>query len=374
MVKKILLVTGGWGNGGIENLIACYCKHISNSKLQLDVFTFYKSESIYTKVVEECGGIILSPACNIEGNYITKNVKIAKSFIKVARDYDIIHYNTAFALAYLHCFFLKLVNPTIKIVLHSHGDSLNPPYVYLKSLFHRAIKSLFYHVVNEALACSTSSGEWLFCVKLVKSPHFSVIKNATGLDKFKFDLQARKRIRCEHKIGEKKLIGTIGRIEYQKNPFFIVNTIDSLRTIDNNFSFIWIGYGINMLEIKREISTRQLDRYVIFVEKTDRVSDYLSAMDIFILPSRYEGLGIVLLEAQANGLKCYTSDTTPLESKISNKIHYLPILDGDEVKWAELIKDTKVNYERIYPEKEIVKNGYDVKIITEQLTTIYNRL
>lgn len=374
MMKKVLLITGGWGNGGIENLISSYCKYIASTELRLDVFTFYKSESIYTKVIEEGGGKILSPKFGLEGNYITRNIKTLRSFIEAARDYDIIHYNTAFALAYLHCFCLKLINPQIKIILHSHGDSLNPPYVYLKTLFHRVIKVLFSSIIDEALACSLSSGAWLFTSKLVKSSHFNIIKNATRLDKFKFDLQARSRIRAKYKIGGRKLIGTIGRIEYQKNPFFIVNTIDSLRIIDDNFLFIWIGSGVDMLEVKQEISNRRLDKYVIFIEKTDCVSDYLSAMDVFILPSRYEGLGIVLLEAQANGLKCYTSNTTPLESKISNMIHYLPILGGDETKWAELIMDTKINYERIYPEKEIVGNGYDIKIVTEQLTTIYNRL
>lgn len=369
-MKRILYITGGWGDGGIENIISLYVRNLSD-EYHCDVFAFSKSASIYTEVVESSGGVIIEPLTPIHGNFLTKNFRIASSFVEVAKQYEIIHYNTAFSMAYVHCLLLKIVNPKIKIIVHAHGDHVNPPYVAIKKLFHYLVRNLFGWVADYSLSCSSLSGEWMFTKRRINSSKYRIIKNATGLDHYSFDNILRANIRERIGAGTKLVIGTIGRIEYQKNPYYILSIIKELRKRNDDFLFLWIGKGEDSEEIKRLVDVNGLLGCVHLIDSTKEIKGYLSAMDVFILPSKYEGLGIVLLEAQSNGLITLASDTIPLESKISDRIKYLPITMESVNIWADEIISVEKEYERKYPEKEIRENGYTIDKVIGQLKEVY---
>lgn len=373
-MKKILLITGGWGNGGIENLISIYCSEISGIDLQMDVFAFSVHESVYTPIVLSAGGHIYGPSHKITGNYITKNIRVIKEFVSIAKQYDIVHYNTAFALAYLHCLILKMLNPRAKIIIHSHGDSLNPPHEKIKRIFHYTTKNILSFVTDYGLACSLNSGKWQFPKRFIQSSRFSVLKNATNLEDFAFTNNAREVYRKKLNSGTKLVVGTIGRIEYQKNPFYILSIIKDLASRTRNFQFLWIGDGADSEIIKQDVLKSGLSENVVFINHTTNVKEYLSAMDVFILPSRYEGLGIVLLEAQANGLSCLASNTTPPEAKITDKISFLPIQETDVPIWGSEILKHQCTSNRDYPKIGIEQSGYEVNNVCMKLKKIYLEL
>ena len=372
-MKKILYVTGGWGNGGIENLISLYVTNMQDS-YHCDVFTFSKHDSVYTQIVKDHGGRILAPRHQISGNILTKNIRVLKAFVGIARHYDIVHYNTAFAMAYIHCLVLKLFHPNVKVVVHSHGDAVNPPFVTFKKFFHYAVRDLLFWVADFSLSCSTPSSRWLFPRHRLESDKFLLLKNATGLEKFAFNQQAREKYRRQLNVGNRKVVGTIGRIEYQKNPFYILKIIEGLRYSPADFVFLWIGTGRDAEEIKRIVGEEGLNDYVIFIDYTDKIVEYLSAMDVFVLPSRYEGLGIVLLEAQASGLFCLASDKITHEAKISDLIKFLPTSGGSINEWVvEIVKYTDIN-NRKYPALHIKESGYDLNDVMEKLKNVYRTL
>ena len=371
-MKKVLYITGGWGDGGIENIISLYISNISD-EYHCDVFAFSKIDSIYTEVVKSNGGKIIVPLNPIHGNFLTKNIRIVSSFVKVAKHYDIVHYNTAFSMAYVHCLVLRFVNPKIKTIVHAHGDHVNPPFVFIKKAFHYIVRNLLGWVADFSLSCSSLSGKWMFTNGRIKSSKYKIIKNATGLEHYSFDKSLRSIYRDSIGAGSKLVIGTIGRIEYQKNPYYILSIINRLKRQSDDFLFLWIGKGVDSEEIKRLAKKHELLGCIHFIESTKEIRGYLSAMDVFILPSRYEGLGIVLLESQSNGLITLASDTIPLESKISDNIKYLPITKDSENIWVNEINSVEKGYERKYPESEIRENGYTIDGVIGVLKEIYRR-
>lgn len=373
-MKRILFILGKWENGGIERVITSYCTNLPKDKYQIDILPLEYCPSLFDQQVIEYGATIIKYNMDTYATgYMKNNIKRISIINSItSKNYDIIHYNTAFAMAYIHCFFIKLSNPNIKIIMHSHGDSVNAPHIYAKKLFHYLIRSLFNGVVDYGLACSSNSGKWLFTKKFYNSSKYTTLMNALDLQDKAFDMEKRKKYRAEYDIPNDTFVfGTIGRIEYQKNPFFLLDIIDNYRKIHMDFKFLWIGNGTDKEEIVRLATEKELNNNIIFIESTTDVSGMLSVMDLFILPSRYEGLGVVLIEAQANGLRCLVSTTTSLEADITGKICFIPI-DNSNLWVQKIVEYNSINLERNYPTKAIKNSGFDTKEIIKKLISIYD--
>ncbi len=372
-MKKVLFVLGEWGNGGIEKLIAVYCRELAHTDYKFDIFAYEINYSVYTEELKKMGIKILHPKDKITGDYVTKNKRKLAVLRNIVRNYDIVHYNTSFGLSYLFCYYIKKENQSVQIVLHSHGDNINAPYVVLKTIVHTICKTAFANHIDYAIACSMQAGEWLFTKKMIASGKYALLKNATGLECFEFSLRARKRIRNKFSIGQKFVVGTIGRFDYQKNPYFTLKIISGLHKLCDDFTFLWIGDGPERDNIVKNAKKKGLANHMIFITSTNNISEYLSAMDVFILPSRFEGLGIVLLEAQANGLFCFASDSITREARISGKIAYLGIAKTQVGRWVKSILRVKgLKNKRAFPKKEIMKQGYDMDAMTAKLKSIYD--
>lgn len=372
-MKRILYITGQWANGGIEKVITSYCKHIDKQKFQIDIFTFEKEESIYTKEVEKFGVKVLCPINPIHGGYLLHNLKRIKAFLDVAlTKYDIIHYHTSFAIAYLHCYLLKRKNRKIKVILHSHGDNVNAPFKILKVVFNRVVQNLLSNVPDYCLACSENAGKWLFSKKVIKSNRYVTLMNAIEVDDYRYNIENRNEYRELWGVANEIIIGTVGRIEYQKNPYFILDIIKKLSNKKVKFKFVWVGTGADRKDIIEKSKALNLDN-IIFIEYTDRVSKLLSAFDLFLLPSRYEGLGLVLIEAQISGLLCIISDSIPKEVDITNNIKKLSIKSSDI--WCDTISEYVNTYnfscDRTCPQKELIESGFDIKVIISKLISVY---
>lgn len=372
MMKKVLFVLGKWSNGGIEKMIYTYCHELIPRGYSVDIFAFEKDISVFTDKLENIGVNIFSPKKKIKGGYIKHNIERLSAFLQATdSDYDIVHYNTAFAIAYIHCAFLKKKNKKVKIILHSHGEGINEPYVKMKNAFNSVIKRVFQKVPDYCLACSDASGQWLYSKVNFNSKHYLTIMNAIDFESNKFNPVSREKYRAEWKIDEKQIvIGTVGRFSYQKNPFFILEIIEQLAKAGTDYKFIWIGTGEEKAKIKNQVKSKGLEQYIIFIDHTPDIAGCLSGFDIMILPSRYEGLPLILLEAQASGLLTLVSDAIPKIAKITDRLVFLPI---DKVNsWVEAItcQDTAIN-NREYPMEEIEKSQFKIEQIMDSLIEIY---
>lgn len=239
-------------------------------------------------------------------------------------------------------------------ISHSHNTQLlttNKIRVFLNNIQKRQILNY----ATNLFACSKLAGKWLY-----GNNTFEIINNAIDYDDFKFDEDKRNNIRKELKLdNDIFVVGHVGRFDYQKNHKFIV---ELAKQFDNSIQFILIGDGHLRKNIEELIKQKSVNNIKILGSK-DNVSDYYNAMDCFILPSLFEGLSVVSIEAQVNGLVCLFSNTITHECKISDNTDFYTI---DNVEnWVQKINDIinikKSNREIVLDEK------YNAKIQSKKL-------
>ncbi|MFA0322568.1 glycosyltransferase, partial [Vibrio sp. 10N.222.55.A3] len=230
---------------------------------------------------------------------------------------------------------------------------------------HKFNKIRIKKLVTERFACSKLAGDWMF------NDSFKVINNAIDVNKFKFNLQDREQIRKEFGIHGKFVIGHIGRFVEQKNHEFLVNIFHEVAKLDNDAVLLLIGEGPLQSKIRSKVEIEGLSEKIIFADSRKDIPNLLSAMDVMVLPSNFEGLGIVLVEAQASGIKAITSkDVVPLEAKTTDLLEYLPL--GAPVQlWADKILSNKEPYIRDDKFVEIKANGYEISDLVERLQSFY---
>ena len=221
---------------------------------------------------------------------------------------------------------------------------------------------------TDYFACSEIAGKWLFGKNIVKSSKFKIIHNAVDYEKFKYNEEERNKIRDDLKIANNDIvIGHVGRFTNQKNHEFLIDVFYEMHKINKHYKLLLIGTGILEENIKAKVEKLKLSEYVIFLGFKNDVYRYMNAMDIFAFPSLYEGLGLGLVEAQANGIPCFaTKDTIPSEVKINNNFEFIEL---DIEKWKEKI--LKTNVVRIDSKKNIKEANYFIEDVVNQLMEFY---
>ena len=183
---------------------------------------------------------------------------------------------------------------------------------------------------------------------------FKVVKNGIVTEKFEFDTGIRNKVRSKEKADNRTVYGTVARLSDEKNPEFLVDLLSEIHRLQPNSVFWHIGGGELEQEIRRKIRQMGLEESYLMLGKRDNVADYLNAMDLFLLPSLYEGFPIVLVEAQTAGLRCLVSDTVPKEVNITGNVCFLP-LELPPADWAK-----KAGFEPVGLEKytEVIQEPF----------------
>ena len=226
-----------------------------------------------------------------------------------------------------------------------------------------ALKSIG-KVANQYYACGKLAGDFMF-----HDSQYSVIHNAINLDDFVYNESERIKTRKQLGLEDKFVIGHVGRFCRVKNQLFVLDIFTELLKIKNNSVLLLIGKGQDEQKIRDKIKALGIsDKVRILIGRSD-VNDLYQAMDIFILPSLFEGLPVVGIEAQANGLTSFVSDTISPEIVISNSIKQLPLSYGAE-KWAAEIASASYN-RNVNAKIELQNAGYDIKIEAEKLQKKY---
>lgn len=356
---KILHVVPNMQAGGLETFIMNIMRNISD-EVEFDFLVHYKEKKFYDDEIERLGGTIYRFSLRDDHN-IFKYIGQLNKFFKNHKEYKIIHCHMS-SIGFL--VFLIAKKNGIKVrIAHSHNinseKSIKGKVKYFLSRFIR------YNSTHN-FACSNEAGKYLFGKK-----KYTIIPNAIDLDKFKFDLNKRKKIRKELKINDDTMvIGHIGRFCKQKNHEKIIEIFNSYQKENPNSVLLLVGEGETLTQVKKQVKELKLDNKVKFLGIRKDTDALYSAFDIFLFPSLFEGLGIVLIEAQMSGLYCYTTDKkVPKAALISDRLTYL---DGDKNSemWAnELIKEN--NYDRKNINFNKNKENYDIKQIAKELEKFY---
>lgn len=204
---------------------------------------------------------------------------------------------------------------------------------------------------------------------------YSIIPNAINTEKFSFDDTTRNKIRRKLKFSSSDIvIGHVGKFEYQKNHDFLIKIFSRIHKESDSYKLLLIGDGSLKDQIKKQVNSIGIKDFVSFVDACENVNEYYNAFDLLCFPSRFEGLGIVIIEAQCNGLQCLVSDNIPSETDITGNVKFLPI-DGEESmkSWVRMIKSNEIQRDRKVLDK-MSHSGYDIKSSVVRLQKMYEEL
>lgn len=251
-------------------------------------------------------------------------------------------------------------------ISHSHQAILKSN--LLKRIYSVFCRKVIKMTANQCVACGEEAARYLYGNKFFETGKVKILKNAIDLEKFKFNKEIRNKIRKEYNINNNEiLLGHVGRFSFQKNHIFLIELLKKLHSY--KFKLLLIGDGELKNDIINKIKEYKMNDKVILLESVNNVNEFLSAMDIFLLPSRFEGLPLVGIEAQASGVKCLFSDSIDKELGITKNVKFIP-LDLD--KWIKECE--KINeYEREETVQALRMEGYDIRQQAKELISIYNK-
>lgn len=355
---RVLQIFHEMDNGGTAHFIMNYYRHIERKEVQFDFLTSVNEPGYFDQEIRSLGGRVFH-AYPFSKNPIENYCDIAR-IIRI-NHYQIVHRHTGSAFGY---FDLQAARHggAKHLILHAHNTEAGQP------LLHKFCKVLLKTDCHK-LACSPEAGRFLFG----KKAQFDLINNAIEASRFSFNAEKRVQTRKKLGIGDSFVIGHIGRFEEQKNHKRLLSIFSDISSRKNNCLLVCVGDGSLMSEIKRYAQELGIFDRVLFLGQRNDVDNLLQAFDVFLLPSLYEGLPVTLIEAQANGLKCFASKgKVSLTSNITGNVSYIPLEDNDD-QWATKILAADVQRDEIAQEK-VRKAGYDIITEAEKLTQYYLKL
>lgn len=368
--RKVLFFVDRLRHGGIQQFIVENIKKINHNLVDIEVLVLDDGNDYPLEDKLKQIGIKVFKLKNVWINnpldYINYTKKI-KSFFSLHNDYDVIHMNAS-SKNYIILKYAKKNKIKVRIA-HSHNIDFQTKKIG-KKLVGNIFKILLKKYATDYFACSKLAGTWLFGKKNVESGKVKVIHNAVDYDKYKFNEKNRKEIRNEFSISDSTVvIGNVGRFSNQKNHTFLIEIFYHFHKLNNDSILILVGEGENETIIRKKVREYRLEKYVIFAGYRNDVNKVMSAFDIFLLPSLYEGLPIVGVEAQAAGLPIYASkDVVTEELKIASNVNFIS-LDESPEKWAiEILKNDNTRKDNY---NDFKNNKYIIDDIASELTKYY---
>lgn len=274
--------------------------------------------------------------------------------------FDVVHVHGNSSTMGLELSLAKIEKVPVRIA-HCHNSRCEHPKV------HKLLYSLLRASYTQAVACSTLAGDWIF-----GCGNYTVLPNAIDLQKFQYNPEIRKRYREMLNIDEKTLLlGHVGNFNEQKNHEFLVNVFYEVQK-QRKAKLILLGAGPLQDTVKKQVSSLQMDDQVYFLGIRDDVNCWMQAMDVFVFPSRWEGLPVTLIEAQASGLHCVVSKNISGEVVINfNQMCMLSL--SDTKNWIKKICNIYFNADREQGYEKIQNAGYNINFAVRRLKNIYDK-
>ena len=355
-------------NGGITRTAMKYWEHIDKTQFQFGFAACGKVKLDFEDKIIQSGANVHYISCYAEEDADKFALELRK--ILWENRYDVIHLNTAW---WRSCIAEKVAKEIgIKVILvhaRSSGVEIQDNEKRLMEYErHQYIKSIFSKdMATDYMACSKVAADFLFGNQ-VPQEEIVILHNALDTNRFSYSKAKRDVMRKQLNIENCYVIGNVSRMSYAKNHIFLLDCFYEVQKEITNTVLLLVGNGELRLDIEKRAETLGIIDKIIFVGSVDDVENYLQAMDIFAFPSRFEGLGNVIIEAQAVGLRCVSSDNVPMETCITDNIEYLPL---QKDLWVEKLIQLSEQYERKDMTQRIKDAGYDIHSEIKKLERIY---
>lgn len=363
-MKRILIIGLTERMGGVETFIYNTTIHSNKEKYKYD---FLVHGSVHCVFENEINHFYNDGEQHI---YFIRKYKdsplgcirdLMNFYSKNGDKYDYIHFQSGSTAEILYVYpFCKKYK--ISVISHSHNGNGYSPVV--NSIF----KVLVNKVSTKRVSCSNEATKWLFGRKYLKNTQ--IVFNGIDTTRFTYSVDARRRIRNQYQLTDEFIIGHVGRFSEQKNHKFIIEVFRRVLEKEPTAKLMLVGTGELQNSIKELINNYKIKESVIFAGQQMRTEDYYSAFDVFLMPSLYEGLPIVGIEAQCEGLQCFFSNSIDKQILLTDRSYMLDLKDTPE-SWAERVllrnQTERQNYSRI-----IEMSGFSLSQTIKTLETIYD--
>lgn len=363
---RVLHVFAWFNQGGIENFVMNVYRNIDRSKVQFDFAFPISRKGYFDDEVNSLGGNIY---------FFDSEKKSFRNFYRNLRriindhgPYAAVHSHLYYFSGYI-LFIAKLCGVKIRIS-HSHDTVKGRKQTIIRKIYEKFMSKMIKANATDWLSCSDLAGRYVFGDKIP----YHVLYNGIDLNRFLYRPERRIKVRKQLGISDgNKVILNVGRFAEQKNHKFIIDIFKELSNLSNDYRLIMIGTGPLEEDIHEKCRKYGLLDKCFFLHNIQNTEDYYCAADIFLLPSLYEGMGIVCIEAQATGLQTILSNEITKEVAVTDLVHYLDLKDSAS-KWASNI-DLLANEptsRKNYRDK-FIDSVFDVNRTIKDLTEIYSR-
>ena len=343
---RVLQVVTKMGYGGLEAMIMNYYRHIDRNKIQFDFLVHRPEEADYHEEIRSLGGKIFNIQRLVPWSLSYK--KELKQFFLSHPEYQIIHVHQDCMSSVI----LKIAKEcgVPYRIAHAHSSSQDKNLKYPIKMHYKKYINKY---ATKLFACGNDAGNFIF-----GSAPYDIMTNAIDTSEYTFNSRKRTEVRALLGVGDEEvLIGHVGKFRVQKNQSFLVDVFSEIDKKQET-KLLMIGTGDQFSAVQDKVEKLRLSDKVIMTGVRADIADLLQAMDVFVFPSTYEGLPMVLIEAQASGLPCLVSDKVPIECKKTDLVYQFP-LDSSARSWADKALELST-IKREDKSAEIKQSGYDI--------------
>lgn len=360
-IKVLMLVPNLQVANGVASFVMNYLRNLNHDVIQMDVASYQEGASPYYSEVKQYGGEV----------YFLTNIRNLSTHLKTCNQilsegqYDVIHDNTLHvSIPMMWCAQKRGIAVRI---LHSHNSKMGE--TRIKELRNEIFRPVLCSLATDYITCSQMAGEVLF-----KRRKYEMLPNVIRTEIYSFDALKRSEIRKKMGAQNKFVIGTVGRLAEQKNPFFAIDVFKKLHDEMPDTEYWWIGSGGLDNRVKEYVESYRASDYIKLLGSRSDVLELYQAMDCFFLPSLFEGLPVTGVEAQAMGLPMVVSDTVTKEMVYTDLVDYVGLNESVEV-WAEHLKNALDRHvDRACYSDMLTRSVFSDAGCGDRLTNLYRKL
>lgn len=369
---KVFWYCEKWQPGGIQAVQVNLLRHMP--EIQFDIVVSEDDTDLFDQRLADAGARKL---VTLNRRYSGPGMRTLANFFAVSRllrtgGYDVAHFNACHGVELMYVFWAWLHRIPMRIVHCRNNDiGAGGRSRKLKIACHEICKRLFGWCANVRLANSDLAAKWLFTARQHRLGKVRVLKNGVDCSRFVFNAAVREQVRGELGLKNAFVVGHIGHFSYQKNHAFLLEIFAELKKQVPSAKLLLIGEGDGEAAARQQAEALGIAQDVLFYGVTNDIPSLLWAMDAFVLPSRFEGFGNVLIEAQAAGLRCFASrGVIPQAVRVTDNLTWLS-LDDPPRTWAKAISGCASPYPHKDDTADIARSGYDISSMAAELTALY---
>lgn len=356
---RVLQVTGAMNIGGTESMLMNIYRAVDRSRIQFDFLSFNNQEAHFDKEIQSLGGRVIKSDHPASFKQLYDLIKKGK--------YAAVHAHTLFHSGIVMAA-AKAAGVPVRIS-HAHTTKDNVS-SFQKKLYVKTMQKLINQFSSDFLTCSVTAGNFMFgheraewLPNMIQTEKF-LTKNEKEIEQFKL----------QYGLQNKLVIGHVGRFMEAKNHLFLLDLLAEIKTVQSNAVLLLVGDGDLKEQVEAEAERLKLTDHVVLTGALRDTSTALHAMDVFVFPSKYEGLGLVLLEAQAAGIPCVTSDCIQPEADAGIGLLKQLSLQASKAAWIAEIREAASqgkHPDAMLRERKLNEKGYSIEKVSGRIAQLY---